>query len=96
VTPKLVELSVGRIDKECRCTKWESGSEGEERITEYECCYYDGKDLHIFRQISRDAEFECNKHRLQMFHSVTDRVNQTAVQPVRAASKKWQELAASI
>lgn len=96
VTPKLFELTVGRIDKECRCIKWKSGTEGEEIITEYECRYSDGKDIHIFRETSPDAEFECNKHRLQMFQSVTDRVNQTAAQPVRAASKKWQELAASI
>lgn len=96
VTPKLFELSVGRIDKECQCIKWESESERKERITEYECRSFDGKDIHIFRETSPNAVNECNKHRLQIFYSVADRVTQTAAQPVRAAISQWQELAASI
>ena len=31
-----------------------------------------------------------------MFHTVADRVNQTAARPVRSAIKKWRLLAASI
>ncbi len=96
VTPKLFKLSIGRIDKECRCTKWESRTEGQEKITEYECRYFDGKDLHIFRELSPNVVIECNKHRLQMFHAVADKVNQIAAKPVRRARKKWLELAASI
>lgn len=96
VTPKLFELSVGQIDKECKCKRWESRFEGEKRITEYECCYFDGKDLHIFRQLSSNAEFECNKHRLQMFQSVTDNVVHTVVQPMREAINRWRELATSL
>lgn len=96
VTPNLFKLSVGLIDKECRCTSGEFGSEPSEQITEYECRYSDGKDIHIFREISPDAITECNKHRLRMFKTVTDRVNQIAAKPVRSASKKWLELAASI
>jgi hypothetical protein len=90
VTPKLFELSVGRIDKECRCKKWKSGFE-----FSYECSYFDGKDLHIFRETNQNAANECNKHRLQMFYNVTNSVNQTIAQPVREASKKWLELAVS-
>lgn len=93
VTPHLFKLSVGRIDKACQCTRWESG-EGSERITEYECRYSDGKDFYIFRSNSLDAFTVSNKHRLQMFYDVTDRTNQTAAKPVRVAIKKWRELAA--
>lgn len=96
VSPKLIELSVGRIDKACQCTRWESSPEGVERITEYECRYFDGKDLNIFRDLSSDAVTACNKHRLQMFYNVTDSINRTAAQPVRSACKNWLELAASI
>lgn len=96
VSPKLFRMSIGRIDKECRCTKWESSTEGQEKITQYECSYFDGKDLHVFRELSPNVVIECNKHRLQMFQAVADNVNQIAAQPVRAASKKWLELAASI
>lgn len=97
VSPKLFRLSVGRIDKECKCTKWESAPEGEERITEYECRYFDGKDLYLFRETSPNAAaIACNKHRLENFHNVADIVNQTAAKPVREVSKKWLEWAASI
>lgn len=95
VTPKLFKLSVGRIDKACQCTRWESG-EGSERITEYECRYSDGKDFHIFRSNSLDAVTISNKHRLQMFYDVTDRTNQTVAKPVRSAIKKWRELVATL
>lgn len=96
VTPKLFRLSVGKIDKSCQCIKWQSAPEFEENITQYECRYFDGKDVHLFRASSLDAGFECNKHRLLMFHTVADKVNQTAAKPVRAAIKKWRLLAANI
>ena len=96
VTPKLFRLSVGQIDKSCQCRMWQSAPEFEKNSTQYECRYFDGKDVHLFRASSLDAGFECNKHRLLMFHTVADRVNQTAAKPVRAAVKKWQQLAASI
>ena len=97
VTPKLFRLSVGQIDKSCQCKMWSSAPELEESITQYECRYFDGRNIHIFRASSlEDAGFECNKHRLLMFETVADRVNQTAAKPVRAAVKKWQQLAASI
>ena len=97
VSPKLFRLSVGRIDKECKCTRSESAPEGEERITEYECRYFDGKDLYLFRETSPNAAaIACNKHRLENFHKVADIVNQTAAKPVREVSKKWLEWAASI
>ena len=95
VSPKLIKFSVGKIDKECRCTTYKSAMQGEE-ITEYECRYFDGKDLHIFRDLSPNVVNECNKHRLQKFQNAVDSVNQIATQPVREASKKWQELAAGI
>lgn len=96
VTPKLFRLSVGLIDKQCRCTKGNFGSEPSKQITQYECHYFDGKDIHIFQAISPDAVTECNKHRLQTFKILTDRVNETAAKPVRAASDKWLKLAARI
>lgn len=95
VTPKLIKLTVGSIDKECKCSKRKSGHEGE-KITEYECRYFDGKDIHVFRGLSPNVVIECNKHRLQMFYDVADKVNKVAVNPVRLASRKWLELAASI
>ena len=96
VTPKLFRLSIGRIDKSCQCIMWSSEPRQEESTTQYECRYFDGKDIHIFRASRAIAEFECNKHRLLMFSSVGERVNQTAALPVRTAVKKWQELAASV
>lgn len=96
VTPKLFRLSIGQIDKSCQCKMWQSASEFEQSITQYECRYFDGKDVHLFRASSIDAGYECNKHRLLMFETVADRVNQTAAKPVRAAIKKWRLLAASI
>lgn len=96
VTPKLFRLTVGQIDKACQCIRPADAHEFEESITQYECRYFDGKDVHLFRASSLDAGFECNKHRLLMFHTVADRVNQTAAKPVRAAIKKWRLLAASI
>ena len=96
VTPKLFQLTVGRIDKACQCTKWEPESEWARGISEYECRYSDGKDIHLFRAISPGAQIECNKHRLQMFQTVVNKVNQTAAQPVRTALKQWQNMAASI
>lgn len=96
VTPKLFRLSVGLIDKSYQCIMWSSEPELEQSITQYECRYFDGKDIHIFRASRAIAEFECNKHRLLMFETVADRVNQTAALPVRTALKKWRELAASI
>lgn len=96
VTPKFFRLSVGQIDKSCQCKMWQSASEFEESITQYECRYFDGRDIHLFRASSLDAGFECNKHRLLMFETVADRVNQTAAKPVRSAIKKWRLLAASI
>ncbi|MBD2309000.1 hypothetical protein H6G17_26410 [Chroococcidiopsis sp. FACHB-1243] len=96
VTPKLFRLTVGQIDKSCQCIRWSSASEFEASSPQYECRYFDGKDVHLFRASSLDAGFECNKHRLLMFRTVVDRVNQTAARPVRSAIKKWRLLAASI
>jgi hypothetical protein len=95
VSPKLFKLSVGLIDKECSCTKCKSEPEVQEEIT-YECSYFDGKNIHIFRDFSPNAVAECNKHRLQMFQNVVSSVNETAVKPVRLAIKNWRQLAASI
>lgn len=94
VTPRLFRLSVGRIDKNCKCTKCKSLEPKES--TDYECRYFDGKDIHVFRELSTKAGYECNKHRLEMFQTVVEKVNKTAAQPVRSASKKWQELADSL
>ncbi len=96
LTPRLFRLSVGLIDKFCKCIRFESFPEVEQRIIQYECRYFDGKDIHIFRADPPVAEFECNKHRLLMFETVADRVNQTAALPVRTAVKEWRSLAASI
>ncbi len=94
VTPKLFKLSVGRIEKKCNCTC--KSDPVEKRITEYECGYFDGKNTHLFRDISPIVLTECNRNRLQMFHNVVSSVNQTAVKPVRSAIKNWLKLAASI
>lgn len=88
INPKLYRLTIGRIDKSCKCTKCEL--EGEE-TTEYECRYFDGKNIHIFRERSDKVGYECNRHRLKMFHTVVERVNQIS-KPVRSTIKKWQEL----
>lgn len=94
VTPQLFSLTVGRIDKSCQCIKWKPESEATASITQYECRYCDGKDIHLFRATSVQAESECNKHRLQRFQTMTDIVNQTAAQPVRTALKQWRNIAA--
>jgi hypothetical protein len=96
VTPQLFRLTVGQIDKACQCSRWKSAPQQEQSITQYECRYFDGKDIHIFRAINPDAGFKCNKHRLLMFQTVVDQVNQTAATPVRTALKKWRKLAAQI
>ncbi len=93
-TPQLYRLSIGLIDKFCHCTK--SKSDQAESIIEYKCRYFDGKDIHLFRNVSQNAVNECNKHRLKMFYDLTDRVNRNAVTPVRSAREKWLELVASI
>ena len=94
VNPKLFRLSLGQIDKTCKCIKYKS-HEGENQ-SEYECRYCDGRDIHIFREYSDRVGYECNKHRLKMFHTVVERVNQTVSQPVRSTIKKWQEFAAAL
>ncbi len=94
VTPKLFKLSVGQIEKKCNCTC--KSDPVKNRITEYECGYFDGKNTHLFRDISPIVSTECNKNRLQMFQNVVISVNQTAVKPVRSAIKNWLKLAASI
>lgn len=88
VNPRLFRLSIGKIDKICTCKKYKTASEA----TAYECQYFDGKDIHVFREFSPKVGYECNKHRLTKFHEVAAQVNQIS-QPVRAAIKKWQELA---
>lgn len=94
VNPQLFRLSVGQIDKTCKCIKY--NLQGRENQSEYECRYCDGKNIQIFREFSERVGYECNKHRLKMFHSVVERVNQTASQPVRSAIKKWQEFVVSL
>jgi hypothetical protein len=54
--------------------------------------YCDGKDIHIFRDRSVRVGYECNKHRLKMFHSTEERVMQIAVDTVRSAVKIWEQL----
>ncbi len=93
VNPKIYRLSVGKIDKNCKCIKYKSERE---EITQYECRYFDGKDIHVFQEFSNKVGYECNKHRLQMFINVVERVNQTIVKPLRSTIKKWQELAVQI
>lgn len=94
-TPQLFRLSVGRIDKSCHCLEWQTHTETAV-ITEYECRYFDGRDTHIFRNTTPAAIATCNLHRLQMFYTVTARVNYTAVIPIRTAIKQWRRLAASL
>lgn len=93
VNPKIYRLSVGKIDKTCKCIKYKSE---QKKITEYECRYFDGRDIHVFREVSNKVGYECNKHRLEMFQNVVERVNQTIVKPLRSTIKKWQELAVLI
>lgn len=93
VNPRLFRLSLGKIDKSCKCIKYNSQRENQ---SEYECRYCDGRDIHIFRDKSDRVGYECNKHRLKMFHSVAQNVNQTVSQPVRSAIKKWQEFMVSL
>lgn len=90
VNPQLFRLSVGQIDKTCNCRKYKSEHEDK---TEYECRYFDGRNIHVFREFNNNVGYECNKHRLKMFQSVVERVNQTVSSPVRSALKKWQEFA---
>lgn len=90
INPQLFRLSVGQIDKTCKCRKYKSEHE---EITKYECRYFDGRNIHIFREFNNHIGYECNKHRLKMFQSVVERVNQTLSNPLRSALKKWQEFA---
>lgn len=94
VNPKLFRLSLGQIDKTCKCIKYSSHERGNQ--SEYECRYCDGRNIQIFQDFSDRVGYECNKHRLKMFHSVAERVNQTVSQPVRSTIKKWQEFAVSL
>lgn len=93
VNPQLFRLTVGQIDKTCKCRKYKSEHE---EITEYECRYFDGRNIHVFREFNHHVGYECNKHRLKMFQSVVETVNQTVSSPVRSALKKWQEFASQI
>ena len=95
-TPQLYRLSVGRIDKTCHCLKWKTQTQTAAIITEYECRYFDGRDTHIFRNLTPAAIAACNQHRLQMFYTVTAQVNSIAVIPIRTAIKKWRQLAANL
>jgi len=90
--PLLFKLSVGKIDKTCTCRKYLSIFDGD--TPEYECRYFDGKDVYIFRDRSKRVGYECNKHRLKMFHSTVDRVMQVVVQPLRSTIKTWEKLVA--
>ena len=90
VNPKLYRLSVGQIDKTCKCIKYKSNDD--EKITKYECRYFDGRNIHVFRELSNKVGYECNKHRLEMFQTVVEKVNSTVVEPLRSTIKKWQEL----
>ncbi len=92
ITPELFSLTVGLIDKSCQCIKWKPQSEDIVSTTQYECRYCDGKDIHLFRATSAEVETECSKHRLQMFQTMTDIVNQTAAQPVRTALRQWRNI----
>jgi hypothetical protein len=85
----IFRLSVGKIDKACTCIKYYSNFD---ENPEYECLYSDGKDIYIFRDRSERAGYECNKHRLRMFHSTVDRVMQFIVQPLRSTIKVWEKL----
>lgn len=94
VNPKLYRLSVGQIDKTCKCIKYKSNND--EKIVKYECRYFDGRNIHVFRELSNKVGYECNKHRLQMFQTVVEKVNSTVVKPLRSTIKKWQELVVQI
>ena len=87
--PLIFKLSVGRIDKACTCVKYYLNFD---ETPEYECRYSDGKDIYVFRDRSERVGYECNKHRLKMFHSTVDRVLQIAVQPLRSTIKAWEKL----
>jgi delta endotoxin, N-terminal domain len=96
--PQIFRLSVGKIDKTCSCIKYSSSNSSssansnfENGIAEYECRYFDGKDIYIFRDRSERVGYECNKHRLKMFHDTVDRLMQTVVQPVRSTIKIWEK-----
>lgn len=94
ILPQIFKLSLGKIDKTCSCIKYipsNSNSNFEDGITEYECRYFDGKDIYIFRDRSERVGYECNKHRLKMFHDTVDRLMQTVVQPVRSTIKTWKK-----
>lgn len=91
VNPRLYRLTVGKIDKTCHCKTCKFIDE--EKPTEYECRYWDGKDVHVFRGSSKQVGYECNKHRLKMFHNVVETVNQSVSYPLRSAIKRWQEVA---
>ncbi|MDV2991041.1 MAG: hypothetical protein N4J56_000695 [Chroococcidiopsis sp. SAG 2025] len=88
--PLVFRLTVGKIDKACTCTKYYSNFD---ENPEYECLYSDGKDMYIFRDRSERAGYECNKHRLRMFHCTVDRLMQIIVQPLRSTIKAWEKLA---
>lgn len=94
VNPKLYRLSVGQIDKTCKCIKYKSNND--EKIVKYECRYFDGRNIHVFQELSNKVGYECNKHRLQMFQTVVEKVNSTVVKPLRSTIKKWQELVVQI
>lgn len=91
INPQLFRLTVGQIDKTCQCIKYI-----QPEIIEYECRYCDGRNIYVFRDFSSKVGYECNKHRLKMFQSVVEKVNQTVSNPVRSALKKWQEFADQI
>jgi hypothetical protein len=93
--PQIFRLSVGKIDKVCSCIKYNSNnynSNFDDSVAEYECRYCDGKDIYIFRDRSPRVGYECNKHRLKMFHDTVDGLMQTVVQPVRSTIKTWEKL----
>lgn len=94
VNPKLYRLSVGQIDKTCKCIKYKDNND--EKIVKYECRYFDGRNIHVFRELSNQVGYECNKHRLEMFQNVVEKVNSTVVEPLRSTIKKWQELVVQI
>lgn len=88
--PQVFKRSVGKIDKECTCIKYHLYFDDE---LEYQCRYSDGKNIYIFGDRSKRAGYECNKHRLKMFHSTVDMIMQTVVYPLRSTVKIWQKLA---
>lgn len=87
----IFRLSVGKIDKACTCIKYNLNLD---ETPEYECRYSDGKDIYVFRNRSERVGYECNKHRLKMFHSTVNRVLQIVVQPLRSTIKAWEKLVA--